>query len=174
MKIARREALLLAAAGVGAAAIGGVVGALVRQSGSGAAALLAARYPDLDGQVRRLRDYRGRVVICNFWATWCAPCREEVPLLVAAKRQWANKSVEIVGIGIDSADKIREFAKTYQINYPLLIANGSALELIRKLGNRAGALPFTVVLDRTGSLVDQHLGALTAADLRRLAESLFG
>jgi len=174
MKITRREALLLAAAGGGAAAIGGVVGALVSQSGSGAAALLAARYPDLDGQVRRLLDWRGRVVVCNFWATWCAPCREEVPLLVSAKREWVNKSVEIVGIGIDSADKIREFAKTYQINYPVLIADGSALALIRKLGNRAGGLPFTVVLDRTGSLAGQHLGALSEADLRRLVESLFG
>ena len=174
MKIARREALLLAAAGVGAAAIGGLVGALVSQSGSGAAALLAARYPDLDGQVRRLLDWQGRVVICNFWATWCAPCREEVPLLISAKRQWANKSVEIVGIGIDSADKISEFAKTYQINYPVLIADGSALGLIRRLGNQAGGLPFTVVLDRAGGLVGQHLGALSEADLSRLAESLFG
>lgn len=174
MKIGRREALLIGAAGVGAAVLGGLAGALVSQSRSGAAALLAARYPDLDGQVRRLLDWQGRVVICNFWATWCAPCREEVPLLVAAKRQWASKGVEIVGIGVDSADKIREFAKTYQINYPVLIADGSALELIRKLGNRAGGLPFTVVLDRTGGLVGQHLGALSEADLRRLAESLFG
>ena len=174
MKIGRREALLLGAAGLAAAVAGGLAGALVNQSGSGAAALLAARYPDLDGRERRLLDWQGRVVICNFWATWCAPCREEVPLLVSAKRQWANKSVEIVGIGVDSADKIREFARTYQINYPVLIADGSALELIRKLGNRNGGLPFTVVLDRSGRLVTQHLGAVSEADLRSLAESLFG
>ena len=174
MKIGRRDALLLGLAGVGAAALGGLAGALVSQASSGAAALLAARYPDLEGRERRLLDWRGRVVITNFWATWCAPCREEVPLLVSAKRKWGAKGFEIVGIGIDSADKIREFAKTYQINYPVLIADGSALQLIRKLGNRAGGLPFTVVLDRTGALVDQHLGALSEADLRRLAESLFG
>jgi len=174
MKIGRREALLLGAAGLGAAALGGLSGALVRQSGSGAAALLAARYPDLDGRERRLLDWQGRVVICNFWATWCAPCREEVPLLVAAKREWAAKGLEVVGIGVDSGDKIREFAKTYQINYPVLIADGSALELIRKLGNRPGGLPFTVILDRAGGMAGQHLGALSAADLRRLGESLFG
>lgn len=174
MKIGRREALLLGAAAVGAAALGGLAGALVHQSGSGAAALLAARYPDLDGQVRRLLDWRGRVLICNFWATWCAPCREEVPLLVSAKRQWAYKGLEIVGIGVDSAANLREFSQTYQINYPVLVADGSALELIRKLGNRSGGLPFTVILDRTGALVGQHIGALSEADLRRLGESLFG
>jgi len=174
MTISRRDALLLGGAGVAAAVAGAVAGALVLQSRSGAAELLAARYPDTDGRVRRLLDWRGRVLLCNFWATWCAPCREEVPMLVAAKQQWAARGFEVVGIGIDSADKIREFSKIYHINYPLLVADGSALELLRKLGNRGGGLPYSVVLDRTGSIAQRHLGALTAADLRRVLESLFG
>ena len=174
MPISRREAVLLGVAGVAAAGTGAFVGALALQSRSGAADLLAARYPDLDGQVRRLLDWRGRVVLVNFWATWCAPCREEVPLLVAAKQQWAPKGFEIVGIGIDSADKIREFAKTYRVNYPVLIADATALGLLRKLGNRGGGLPYNVVLDATGRVVHRHLGAHTGADLRRILESLFG
>jgi thiol-disulfide isomerase/thioredoxin len=174
MAIGRRELLLLGAAGAAAAAAGAVVGALALQARSGAADLLAARYPDLDGRVRRLLDWQGRVLLCNFWATWCAPCREEVPLLVSAKQQWAANGFEIVGIGIDSADKIREFSQTYKINYPVLIADGTALELLRKLGNRGGGLPYTVVLDATGSIVHRQLGAVSAPDLRRLLESLFG
>ena len=174
MTIGRRDALLLAAAGIAAAAAGAVAGALALQSRSGAADLLAARYPDLEGRVHRLLDWQGRVLLCNFWATWCAPCREEVPILVAAKQQWAARGFEIVGIGIDNADKILEFSITYQVNYPVLIADGTALELLRKLGNRGGGLPYTVVLDATGAIVHRHLGAFSAPDVRRVLESLFG
>jgi len=174
MTISRRDALLIGAAGTVAAAAGAVAGALALQARSGAADLLAARYPDTDGRVRRLLDWRGSVLLCNFWATWCAPCREEVPMLVAAKQQWGASGFEVVGIGIDSADKIREFSKTYQVNYPVLIADGSALELLRRLGNRSGGLPYSVVVDRTGSIVRRHLGAMTAPDLRGVLEGLFG
>ena len=174
MTIGRRDALLLAAAGVSAAAAGAIAGAFALQSRSGAADLLAARYPDLDGRVRRLLDWQGSVVLCNFWATWCAPCREEVPLLVAAKQQWAARGFEVVGISLDSADKVREFSTNYKVNYPVLIADGSALELLRNLGNRGGGLPYSVVLDRTGTIVHRQLGAVTAPELRRVLASLFG
>ena len=174
MAVSRRDAVLLATAGIAAAAAGAVAGALALQSRSGAADLLAARYPDLDGRVHRLLDWRGRVLLCNFWATWCAPCREEVPILVSAKAQWAPYGFEVVGIGIDSADKMREFSTTHKINYPVLVADATALELVRKLGNRTGGLPYTVVLDGTGAVVRRHLRVFAAADLRRLLESLFG
>jgi thiol-disulfide isomerase/thioredoxin len=173
MTIRRRDALLLGGAGVLAATAGAIGGAVFLQSRSGAADLLSVRYPDLDGRERRLLDWQGRVLFCNFWATWCAPCRDEIPLLIAARQQWASKGFEVVGIGIDSADKMREFSKTYQVNYPVLIADGSALQLLRKLGNMTGGLPYSVVLDRTGSIVHSHLGAMSAAELRRVLESLF-
>jgi peroxiredoxin len=174
MAISRRDALMLGAAGVAAAAAGAVAGALALQSRSGAADLLAARYPDLEGRVHRLIDWRGKVLLCNFWATWCAPCREEVPVLVSAKREWGRHGLEVVGIGVDSADKMREFSITHKINYPVLVADASALGLVRKLGNRAGGLPYTVVLDATGAVVRRHLGAFSAPDLRKVLESLFG
>jgi thiol-disulfide isomerase/thioredoxin len=174
MVVTRRNALLFAAAGIGAAAAGAVAGALALQSRSGAAQLLAARYPDLEGRVHRLLDWRGKVLLCNFWATWCAPCREEVPLLVSAKQQWAAHGLEVVGIAIDNAANIREFSTTYKINYPLLIADAGALELLRKLGNRGGALPYTVAIGPTGAIVHRHLGPFSAAELRRAIASLFG
>lgn len=174
MVIARRNALLLAAAGAIAAAAGALTGALALQSRSGAAQLLSARYPDLQGRAHRLLDWRGKVLLCNFWATWCAPCREEIPLLVSAKQQWAAHRFEVVGIAIDNADKVRDFAETYRINYPVLVADAGALQLLRNLGNRAGGLPYTVVLDATGAISHRHLGALSETDLRRVLVSLFG
>jgi thiol-disulfide isomerase/thioredoxin len=170
----RREALILGAAGVAAAAAGAMVGVFALQARSGAAELLAARFTDLDGRPRRLLEWRGRALLCNFWATWCAPCLEEIPLLVAAKQQWLSSGFEIVGIGIDSVDKMRQFAATYKINYPVLVADATALTLLRALGNRSGGLPYTVALDRHGALVERRLGALKEPELRQVLARLVG
>jgi len=164
----RREALILGAVGLAAAAAGAVVGALGLQVRSGAAGLLGARFADLEGRPRRLVEWQGRGLLCNFWATWCAPCRDEIPLLVAAKQHLDVNSFEIVGIGIDQADKIIEFVKIYKVNYPILIGGATAIELMRALGNRQGGLPFTVLLDPGGALVERWLGALTHTDLERV------
>jgi thiol-disulfide isomerase/thioredoxin len=164
----RREVLVLGGAGLAAAAAGALVGAFALQSRTGAAQLLAATFHDLQGREHRLIEWRGRALLCNFWATWCPPCLEEVPLLVAAKQQHSSDGVEIVGIGIDQADKIREFAGRFKINYPVLVAGATAIDLIRRLGNAAGALPFTVLLDRSGTLVHRQLGPLSGVQLDRL------
>jgi thiol-disulfide isomerase/thioredoxin len=168
----RREVLILGAIGAGAAVAGGLVGALALQAQSGAADLLAASFLDLSGAKRTLREWQGRVVVCNFWATWCAPCREEIPMLVAVREVFAAKGVEIVGIGIDHAAKIAEFAKTYGITYPLFIAEARAVELMRRLGNGLGGLPYTVVLDRLGAVAHRRLGALTRAELEGVIRGL--
>ena len=153
MALARRELVAVGVAAGLAALAGGVAGPMWLQSRSGAAELLAASYPDLEGKPRRLIDWRGRVLVCNFWATWCAPCREEMPLLAETRRRYVPKGVEIVGIGIDHADKIRDFVKSLQIAYPVLVADGSALDLMARVGTRARALPYTVFLDRPGGVV---------------------
>lgn len=174
MASGRREALMLGGIGVAAAVAGALAGVLALQSRSGAAELLAASFTDLEGRHRRLLEWQGRALLCNFWATWCAPCREEVPLLIAAKRQGLPLGVEIVGIGIDSAENIREFARTYRVNYPLLVGGATALDVLRGLGNRSGGLPYTVALDRSGAVAQRHLGALKDAELRQVLASLRG
>jgi peroxiredoxin len=172
MATARRDALILGGVGLAAAAVGAVLGVLALQSQSGAAELLAAPLHDLDGRPRRLLDWKGTALLCNFWATWCAPCREEIPIFVAAKQQWLKPGVEIVGIGIDSAANVQQFARTYKINYPLLIAGATGVDLLHGLGNRSGVLPFSVLLDRSGALVQRWTGALTEPDLRKVVASL--
>jgi thiol-disulfide isomerase/thioredoxin len=174
MRPARRKALALVGVAAAAAAGGALVGALLVQSRSGAARLLSASFVDLDGRARRLLEWRGRALVCNFWATWCAPCREEVPLFVAAKQQYAAKPLEIVGIGIDHAAKLREFAENYRVNYPILVAGSEAIEIMRDLGNKAGALPYTVLLDRSGGVVGQRLGAFHKEELAEILAALVG
>lgn len=125
-----------------------------------------------DGTLGDLSRWQGKVLVVNFWATWCAPCREEIPTLMRVQDKTADKGVQIVGIGLDDAAKIREFAKTFQIRYPIAIAGFQAVEVMRRLGNTAGGLPFTVVLDRQGRLVASQLGALTEERLEALLRPL--
>jgi thiol-disulfide isomerase/thioredoxin len=174
MSPGRRELLILGGVAAAAAVAGGVVGALALQARTGAADLLSSQLPDLTGRMRRVAEWQGRALLCNFWATWCAPCREEVPLLVAAKEKLPPHGTEIVGIGIDSASNIREFATKYRINYPLLVGEATALTLLRNLGNRTGGLPYTVGLDRYGAIAERRLGALKETELRQVLASLDG
>ena len=163
----RRDLLILGGAGLAAAAAGFLAGpALLRLSGDSEGAVLgAAAFGDLEGRRRRLAEWRGKVLVCNFWATWCAPCREEIPLLVAARQKHGPSGVEIVGIAIDNPSKVREFSATFKISYPVLVAEADGLDLMRQLGNTGGGLPYTVIADREGSLVHRKLGALKEAEL---------
>jgi len=165
----RRKALILGAAGLAAAAAGFLLGPILLQStngggggegeASGNLALRSANLVDLAGQPRRLGEWQDRILLCNFWATWCAPCLEEIPLLMAARAKFASSGVEIVGIAIDNPSKVREFTTSFNISYPILLAEADGLDLMRKLGNSAGGLPYTVIADRQGNVVHRKLGA---------------
>jgi len=174
MALTRREWLALGSAGIAAAIAGAVIGPILLRSDRGAADLLAAPLPDLYGRSRRLSEWQGMVVLCNFWATWCAPCREEIPMLVDLHRTYAKKSFEVVGIAIDNAANVREFAAKYRISYPVLIAETGGLDLVRKLGNTAGALPYTVMLDRRGAILSRKLGILHRRDIEPKIKVLLG
>lgn len=135
-------------------------------------AVYGVSLPDLGGVQQSLRQWQGKVLVVNFWATWCAPCREEMPELVAAQKRYGPKGLQIVGIGIDDADKMRQFAQSVHLNYPALDGGYGALELSKALGNTAMALPFTVVVDRKGTIAVQQLGPLTAQHLESIAAQL--
>ena len=174
MAPARREALVLTAAGLAAAAAGFFLGPVLLggREPHGPAELLEARLPDLAGKPRHLSEWRGRVLVVNFWATWCAPCREEIPLLMAARSRYSGKGVEIVGIAVDNAAKVVEFTKSLGVTYPILLSEADGLELMRKLGNSSGGLPYTVFLDREGRVAHRKLGALKGPDLEDILRSL--
>lgn len=122
-------------------------------------------FPDAQGKPQALSQWRGKVLVLNFWASWCAPCREEISDFVALRAQYQSKSVEFVGLAIDNQANVTQFLKHQPVNYPILIGEGAANNLARQLGNPSGALPYTIVLDRDGKVVLNHLGRLPRATL---------
>ena len=173
----RREVLVLLGVGIAAATAGVLLGPRLAGTFQSADAepLHSAQLNDLSGKPRRLAEWAGKIVVCNFWATWCPPCVEEIPALVRARDKLLSSGVEFVGIAIDQADKVAEFARMVRISYPVLLADATGLDVVRKLGNPAGGLPFTVVLDRKGAIAHRKLGAVTQQEIEaQLATMLQG
>jgi peroxiredoxin len=140
--------------------------------GTDAAKLLGVALPDLEGREQRLEQWRGKVLVVNFWATWCAPCREEMPQFVKAQSEFGAKGVQFVGIAVDQADKAQQFAKEINLNYPTLVGGMGALHLSSALGNDLMALPFTVVVGRDGKIAHTQLGPLKQARLDAIVAKL--
>lgn len=141
-------------------------------SADGLGALLASRLPDLENAPQAIAQWRGKVVVVNFWATWCAPCREEIPLFVRLQNKYGDRGLQFVGIAIDRADQVRPYAAELGMNFPVLVGGVDSIEIARKLGNRAGVLPFTVILDRSGKVVATEAGAVKEAKFEPKLASL--
>jgi thiol-disulfide isomerase/thioredoxin len=122
-------------------------------------------YPDPQGRHQPLSQWRGKVLVLNFWASWCAPCREEMPDFDALRARYLPQNVEFVGLAIDNPAHVTRFLQRQPVAYPILIGEGAASNLARQLGNPSGALPYTIVLDRDGQVVLAHLGRLPRAAL---------
>lgn len=122
--------------------------------------------PDAQGTPYALSATAGKTVVLNFWATWCPPCVEEMPELATLHQEIATRNGMVVGIGIDSASNIAEFASRQRFPYPLLVGGAGATELARQMGNASGALPFTVIIGPQGSIAHRHLGRIKLPQIR--------
>lgn len=166
MTLRRRDALLLGAVAAAAAGAGFLAApALLGPGGGNRDALRSATFEDLAGKPRSLADWDGKILVLNFWATWCQPCLEEIPMMVAVRDRYASFGVEFVGIAVDLAANVAEFLTKIRITYPIVVAHAGGVDLMRKLGNTAGALPYTVFVDRSGALAKRKLGALKLPEL---------
>jgi thiol-disulfide isomerase/thioredoxin len=141
------------------------------QKASAATALFAQSFIDAEGRMQPLNQWQGGLLVVNFWATWCAPCIEEMPDLQKVQAEYATRGVTVVGVAIDNAAAVKRFREEQNIGLPLLIAGAAGTELVRQLGNPMGALPYTVLVDRSGSVVRTKLGRLRAGELRSWLDS---
>jgi thiol-disulfide isomerase/thioredoxin len=135
-------------------------------------AFYSAAFPDLAGKRRSLGEWSGKVLVVNFWATWCEPCREEIPAFIRLQRKYADKGVVFLGLAIDDADKVRPYSTQIAVNYPILIAEAEGTEFGRRLGNSSGSLPYSALVDQAGNIVATRLGVFKEEQLERLLLSL--
>jgi thiol-disulfide isomerase/thioredoxin len=163
--------ILVVAAGVVALAAG-IGFALWQQDRPDAKALLSLSLPDLEGRPQRLSQWQGKVLVVNFWATWCVPCREEMPEFVRAQKEFGPRGLQFVGIAVDKPDLVSQFAAELQLNYPALIGGYDAFDLSKSLGNQLAALPFTIILDRDGHVAHTQLGPMKPGQLRSIVANL--
>lgn len=131
-------------------------------------AIFAARFANLSGGTETLEQWRGRVLVVNFWATWCAPCREEIPLFIRMQKHYGPRGLQIVGVAIDQREPVIAFQREFGMNYPVLLGGLETMELMRSTGNRMGVLPFTLVINRAGWVASSKLGGVKKDPLEGL------
>lgn len=136
-------------------------------------ALLDTELESLEGGRKPLGAWKGKVLVVNFWATWCGPCRKEIPEFIRMQQNLGGQGLQFVGIAIDEKDKVQAYVREFGINYPVLVGELDAVEMSRSLGNELGGLPFTIVIDRSGKVVHSILGATTEAKLAPIVQGLF-
>jgi thiol-disulfide isomerase/thioredoxin len=127
--------------------------------------------PDLTGRRQSFQQWKGKLVLVNFWATWCPPCREEIPLFLSLRKKYSAAGFEIVGISIDEVSKVMQYRDAMHIDYPLLNGQQQGMSLMASLGNRTGGLPYSVIFDRNGNVIDLKSGAYKQQELVKLIEN---
>ena len=116
--------------------------------------------PGLDGHPHELAEWRDKVVLLNFWASWCSPCQSEIRDLVAYQAKYSADGLQIIGIGMDDEKKLRNVQRSLEINYPVLLANKPGDTLMARYGNGTGVVPYSVLISRQGEVVYTHIGLI--------------
>lgn len=129
-------------------------------------------FPDLEGRQRSSQEWQGQIRVINFWATWCAPCREEIPEFIHLQKQFANNGVQFIGVAIDSAAAVAAYIQPLSINYPILIAEDDGIGLASRSGNVLNAIPFTLVVDTNDVIVHRQPGTFSTESLKKILDSI--
>ena len=136
------------------------------------APLFAATLPNEKGQPQQLKQYQGKIVVLNFWATWCEPCREEMPELSQLHDAYKNKNLVVLGVAVDDVAAISEFSKETKVSYPLFAADVQGMDIAAGLGNDKSALPYTVIIKADGSVAKTYFGRITKPLLEQALSNL--
>ena len=130
------------------------------------------RYKDIEGNIRSASEWDGKVLLVNFWATWCPPCKKEIPAFIEVQEQYKDRGFQIVGIAMDDEDSVRDYADTMGMNYPVMAAEIDAVELSRQYGNRVSALPFSAFVDRNGKIIAIKAGGMNKQAVEKIIQPL--
>ncbi|HEY8050841.1 MAG TPA: TlpA disulfide reductase family protein [Ramlibacter sp.] len=169
----RRRGLLYAAVGAAAAVAGAGIAIWKwgdRDTGRVDPSLWSATFDTPAGSQLAMQSFRGKPLLLNFWATWCPPCVDEMPMLDAFFRQNTARQWQVVGLAIDQPSKVREFMKKTPVSYPVGLAGLGGTELSKALGNDSGGLPFTLAVGADGAVLQRKIGKLSSAELSRLGQ----
>lgn len=145
---------------------------------AGAQELLGQKRPDFShldsaGKPVSAADYDGKVLLLNFWASWCGPCVEEMPMLSRLQEAYSAKGLRVLGIALDDPERAMAFAKEMALAYPVLVGGADVVVTGRRYGNSSGMLPFSVLIDREGVIRWVHLGLLESEKLEQQIQALF-
>ena len=123
---------------------------------------------DLSGKLRNADEWNGQVMVVNFWATWCPPCRKEMPAFIELQDKYGGLGLQFVGIALDDVGKVEDFIDTIGVEYPVLVGQEDATLVSDAYGNRLGALPYTAVVDRNGTIVKTYRGEVSQASIEKV------
>jgi thiol-disulfide isomerase/thioredoxin len=123
---------------------------------------------DLSGKTHNIKEWQGKVIVINFWATWCPPCLKEMPMFVDMQNQYDSQGLQFIGIALDEAEPVKEFVAAKKINYPILLGGEQGVKIAHDLGNIVNTVPFTVVINRKGEIVDTQMGEVKGDELKDL------
>lgn len=130
------------------------------QATSSTGSLFAATFTDAQGTPQAVEQWRNQVIVLNFWASWCPPCRDEMPELSALQKKYRARGVVVLGISTDDAAKMQQFAQELPVSYPLLAGDSQGMDLAATLGNNRDVLPYTLILRRDGSIAASYFGRI--------------
>lgn len=127
---------------------------------------------DLDSEQHSLSEWDGKVILLNFWATWCPPCRKEMPDFVELREELAGQGFEVIGVAIDRADPVQDFIDEIGVQYPILLAELEGLKIMQAYGNQLTTLPYTVIIDQNGKIVKTFRTEVNKQDILAIIQPL--
>ncbi len=128
--------------------------------------------PDLKGTQRKLSEWQDKVLVLNFWATWCSPCRKEIPEFIKLQTEFGSKGLQFVGIAVEESEPVKEYSDSIGINYPTLIGQVTGINLSIPLGNMISTVPYTVIFDPQGNIVHRQLGEISREKILEIVTPL--
>lgn len=128
---------------------------------------------DLDGKIHSVSEWDGKVLVLNFWAPWCTPCKKELPIFIELQEKYADQGLQFLGLAVDTPEEVKKFLQELPLNYPTLVGEDEAMDIARIYGNNIGALPYTVIINQSGKIVFTRKGDMKKTEAEKIFSSMF-